>query len=153
MRLAFHIWQKEIAIMVRIILVGCALLVLAVAPALADDKVDAKKLKGKWEREVDGNKLVFNFKDNKTLSVFLTPSGAADTVEVNCDYKLDDGIITLTIVKVDKKGVDIDADKDDSFSFKVEQGKDKITISDLKGSKVNDTVKQIVEGEYKKHSD
>jgi uncharacterized protein (TIGR03066 family) len=139
--------------MFRRILIGCALLVLAAAPALADDKVDAKKLKGKWEREVDGNKLVFHFKDDKTMSVFLTPSGASDSVEVNCDYKLDDGVVTLTIVKVDKKGVDIDADKDDSFSFKVESGKEKITISDLKGSKVNDMVKQIVEGEYKKHSD
>ena len=140
--------------MVRRMLVCGALFILAAAPALADDKVDVKKLKGKWEREVDGNKLVFHFKDDKTMSVFLTPSGVADAVEVNCDYKLgDDGVVSLTIVKVDKKGVDIDADKDDSFSFKIESGKDKITISDLKGSKVNDMVKQIVEGEYKKHSD
>ncbi|HLW66608.1 MAG TPA: hypothetical protein VKS79_14935 [Gemmataceae bacterium] len=140
--------------MVRRILVGCALFVFAAIPALADDKVDVKKLKGKWEREVDGNKLVFQFKDDKTMSVFLTPSGANDAVEVSCDYKLgDDGVVSLTIVKLDKKGVDIDADKDDSFSFKVEAGKDTITLSDLKGSKVNDTVKQIVEGEYKKKVD
>jgi hypothetical protein len=41
-------------------------------------------------------------------------------------------------------------EKDDSYSFKVELSQDKITVSDMKGSKVNDTVKQVVEGEYKK---
>jgi len=135
----------------RRMLVACAVLVFVATGVLADDKVDAKKLLGKWEREVDSNKLVFEFKDDKTMRCLLTPSGATDSIEVNCDYKLgDDGVVSLTVVKIDKKGMDIDTEKDDSFSFKVEPGKDKITISDLKGSKVNDTVKQIVEGEYKK---
>jgi len=137
--------------MLRRMLAACAVLVFVATGALADDKVDAKKLLGKWEREVDSNKLVFEFKDDKTMRCLLTPSGATDAIEVNCDYKLgDDAVVSLTIVKVDKKGQDIDAEKDDSFSFKVEMSKDKFTISDLKGSKVNDTVKQIVEGEYKK---
>jgi hypothetical protein len=136
--------------MVRRLLVTSALLVFAAIPALADEKVDAKKLKGKWEREIDGNKLVFNFKDDKTMQALLTLSGATDVIEVNCDYKLDDGVVTLTIVKLDKKGQDLEVEKDDSYSFKVELSQDKITVSDMKGSKVNDTVKQVVEGEYKK---
>src|SRR5262245_17472718 len=127
--------------MLRRTLVAAAVFVFAAVPAMADDKVDVKKLKGKWEREVDSNKMVFEFKDDKTMRCLITPSGATDAIEVNCDYKLgDDAVVSLTIVKVDKKGQEIDAEKDDSFSFKVELGADKIIISDLKGSKVNDNV-------------
>jgi len=137
--------------MIRRVLISSAVLVFAAIPALADDKLDVKKLKGKWEREVGGNKIVFEFKDDKTMRCLMTPQGLNESAEVDCDYKLgDDGVVSLTIVKIDKKGADGLPDKDDSFTFKVALEKDVLTISDLKGSKASDDAKQFVEGDYKK---
>jgi hypothetical protein len=132
-------------------LISCAVLALAAVPAMADNKVDAKALKGKWERTVGELKIVFDFKDDKTMRCLMIPNGSNEGLEVDCDFKVgDDAIVSVTVVKVDKKGQDAGPDKDDTYTFKAVIDKEKLTLSDLKGAKANDDAKMFVEGEYKK---
>ena len=51
-------------------LIPATLLLVMAAPALAEDKVDAKKLKGTWVREVNNTKISFEFKNENE---YLTP--------------------------------------------------------------------------------
>lgn len=131
-------------------LIPVALLLVLVAPALAEDKLDAKKLKGTWVREVDNNKISFEFKDDKAFRCRLHPSGAEDGPVIDCEYTIDkDGIVNFSITEIDKKGVDNLPDKGTKFSFKIEAGKEKLTISEFKGTE-DPGAKSLVEGEYKK---
>lgn len=131
-----------------------AMVVLAVAvPVLADDKVDAKKLKGKWEREICGVKLLYEFKNDKEMKAFLTPPNAEKPTVVEIDYTLDkEGILTGVITKVDTPDGQGGPNKGDKFTFKIELGKETFIVSDFKGIE-GDEVKKMVEGEYKKKTD
>jgi hypothetical protein len=127
--------------------------VLAVAvPAMADDKFDAKKLKGNWAREVQGTKLLYKFKDEGKMEAHLTPQGADKPIVASVDYTVDkDSVLTGVITKIENGG-DGGPQKGDKFSMKVEIGKETMIVSDFKGVGDND-VKQLVEGEYKKQTD
>src|SRR5688572_27229299 len=98
-----------------------AAFVLAVAvPALADDKVDAKKLKGAWLREVQGTKLLYKFKDDSKMEALLTPAGQDKPIVVSVDYTLDkDGVLSGVITKVDNAGDGGGPQVGDKFSFKM----------------------------------
>lgn len=138
--------------MFRTLLVSTIALVLAV-PAIAADKVDAKKLKGTWVREVDGNKLTFVFKDDKAMEAHLMPSGADKAAVVKCEIQIDkDGKLTGKITEVEKNGIENAPPVGEEFSFKIKVGKETLTVSDFKGPG-EDGAKQIVEGEYKKKVD
>jgi len=128
-----------------------ALVLLAfVTPLRAEDKVDAKKLKGTWVREVDNNKISFEFKDEKTFRCYLKPGGVEDGPVIDCEFTLDkDGVMDFTITEIDKKNVENLPDKGAKFSFKIVVEKDKMTISDLKGTE-DEGAKQLVQGEYTK---
>ncbi len=141
--------------MTRRILPTLAVLFLATGPALAEGKNSPtpKALKGKWAREVNNVVISFEFKDEKTFECRLRPSDAADenAITTQCEFKLGkNGVMEFTITDIDKKGQENLPDKGDKFSFKVEAGKEKLTISDFKGDKVPDGAKEIVEGEYTK---
>src|SRR5437773_1479413 len=137
--------------MMRRLLALTFVLALA-APALAEEKVDAKKLKGTWVREVEGTKLVYKFKDEKTMTALLTPAGADQPITVNVDYSLDkDGVLSGVLTKVEGGGDD-GPKAGDKFTFKVEIGKETLIISDFKGIG-DENVKKLVEGEYKKKTD
>lgn len=130
-------------------LVPAVVMVAITQAAFAADKVDAKKLKGAWVREANGAKIVFQFKDEKKMRVLLTPPDANVTVEA--DYTLDkDGVLAGVITETKGDGGPNVGDK---FGFKIELGKDIITVSDLTGDHANDDIKKVVEGEYKKKND
>src|SRR5262245_35571681 len=138
--------------MFRRLLASAVVLAFAV-PALADGKVDAKKLKGSWLREVQGTKLLYKFKDESKMEALLTPAGADKPIVVSVDYTIDkDGVLSGLITKVDNNGDQGGPQQGDKFSFKIEMGKETLIVSDLKGVE-GEQVKQLVEGEYKKHTD
>jgi hypothetical protein len=128
--------------------------VLAVAlPAMADDKFDSKKIKGSWLHEVQGVKLLFQFKDDGKMVAKLTPAGADKPVVVTSDITIDkDGVLSAVITDVESNGNDGGPNKGDKYSFKMEVGKETLTVSDFKGVG-DDNVKQLVEGEYKRQTD
>jgi hypothetical protein len=131
-------------------LVPALVLVAFVAPAFAEDKADAKNLKGTWLREVNNSKISFEFKDEKTFRCIIQPDGAADGPVIDCEYTLDkDGTMNFAITDIDKKGLDNLPNKGDKFSFKVEVSKDKLTISELKGTD-DEGAKGLVQGDYMK---
>ncbi len=138
--------------MMRRLLPTLAMLVLAAAPALAEEKkADTKALKGTWVREADNNKISFEFKDDKTFVCRLYPGGADDGPVVTCEYTLaKDGVMSFAITEIDKKGMDNLPDKGAKFTFKIEAGKEKLTIAEFTGDSVDDAAKQIVNGEYTK---
>lgn len=74
--------------------IGCLLLAIAASASPADDKIDAKKLVGKWERR-DAKKesaFVLEFtKDGK----LIVKSGADFTTDGT--YKLNDNKLTITL--------------------------------------------------------
>jgi hypothetical protein len=138
--------------MTRRILAAAFVLALAV-PAMADDKVDAKKLKGNWLREVQGTKLLYKFKDDGKMEAQLTPQGADKAIIVSVDYTVEkDGVLSGVITKVENGGDNGGPQKGDKFSMKIEVGKETLIVSDFKGVEGAE-VKQLVEGEYKRQTD
>ena len=134
--------------MIRRLIPAVAVLALA-APVLAADKVEFKKLKGTWEREVNENKISFEFKDEKKLLCLLKPAGVDNAIEFTCEYTIDkDGKLSGEIKSVDKKGSDAQVpEAGTKFGFKIELGEKKIILSD---AEVPEGAKQLVEGEYSK---
>ena len=80
-----------------------AVFILAVAmPVLSEDKVEFKKLKGAWLREVQGTKLLYKFKSDSKMEAHLTPQGADKAIVVMVDYTTDkDGVLSGAITKVE----------------------------------------------------
>jgi hypothetical protein len=136
--------------MIRRLLAAAFVIALAV-PAFAEDKFDAKKLKGNWLRDAGGTKLLYKFKDAGKMEARLTPQGQDTSVIVSVDYTVDkDGTVTGVITKIENGG---DGPKQgDKFTMKVEVGKETLIVSDFKGVEGAE-IKQLVEGEYKKQSD
>src|SRR6266581_1618034 len=136
--------------MFRRLLAAAVILAFAV-PVLAEDKIDAKKLKGSWLREVQGTKLLYKFKDNGKMEGHLTPAGADKPIIVSVDYTIEnDGTMTGVITKIEN-GNEGGPQKGDKFSMKLELGKETMIISDFKGVEGAE-IKQLVEGEYKKQT-
>jgi hypothetical protein len=134
-------------------LLAAALVIAFAGPILADDKFDAKKLKGTWAREVQGTKLLYKFKDDGKMEAHLTPQGADKPIIVSVDYSIEkDGTMTGVITKVENGGDQGGPQKGDKFSMKLELGKETMIVSDFKGVEGNE-VKQLVEGEYKRQTD
>src|SRR5205085_8136797 len=133
--------------MIRRLLAMVVVFAVAV-PALADDKVDFKKLKGGWERKADELTITFEFKDEKKLICLMKPKDADKPIEFTCDYSLKDGVLSGEIKSVEKNGINVDVPGEGTkFSFKIEAGEEKVIISDAKGDvHANDTVN----GEYSK---
>ncbi len=84
-------------------LLGCALAGLMVATAQADDKVDAKRIIGKWEPSEKKEKLVIEFtKDGKVIMTGdkkdETPTGT---------YTVDGNKMTVTLKFMGKERTDV----------------------------------------------
>jgi len=138
--------------MFRTLLVSTAALVLAF-PAIAADKFDAKKLKGSWVREKDGNELVLEFKDDKNLTAHLKPAGLDKAAVCKCEISVDQkGKLKGKITSVEKNGFDGAPPEGTEFEFKIEVGEKTITLSEFKAGD-GDGGKDLVEGEYKKKTD
>ncbi len=132
--------------MIRRLLAIVAVLAFA-APALADDKVDFKKLKGAWERKADEVTITFDFKDEKKLICLLKPNDAEKAIEFTCDYSVKDGLVSGEIKKVEKNGINVEVPGEGTkFSFKIEVGEKKVIISEAK----TDQAVEMINGEYTK---
>ena len=122
------------------------------APGHAEDKPKAKAVKkpvGTWVREADGWTITFGIKDDElTLDM---KDGDGKTIRCEAAYAVTKtGVLFATMLKVTKKGIDTPADKGDLFSFAFSVNDKEMTVSDLKGSHVNDDARQLIEGVYKK---
>ena len=138
--------------MLRIALTTLALLVLAV-PALADDKDTAKKLVGKWVREVGDAKVTFEIKADKMITTLHTPNG--DLV-VQSAYEVSKDELKCKLTKIEKNEIGAGVEEDHKFSFKFKLEDGTLTISELKGNDGNEAggeAKNLVEGEYKKEKE
>ena len=134
-------------------LLAVAFVLAVAAPAIAEDKFDSKKIKGAWLREVQGTKVLFQFKDDGKLTAKVTPAGADKAMTVTSDITIDkDGALSGVISEVDQNGNEGGPMKGDKYSFKIEVGKETLIISDFKGVG-DESVKQLIEGEYKRHND
>src|SRR5436190_962084 len=109
--------SRRICEMFRRLLAAAFVLALAV-PAMADDKFDAKKLKGNWLRDAQGTKLLYKFKDDGKMEAHLTPQGAEKTTIVSVDYTVDkDGVVSGVITKIENPPGDGGPQKGDKFSM------------------------------------
>jgi hypothetical protein len=134
-------------------LLAVAFVVAFTVPAFAEDKFDTAKLKGSWLREVQGTKVLFQFKDDGKMTAKITPAGADKPMVVVSEISIaKGGELTGVISEVETNGGDGGPMKGDKYSFKIEVGKDTITLSDFKGVG-DEMVKQLIEGEYKKQTD
>ncbi len=124
-----------------------AALLVASSLALAADKAPAKPA-GTWEREAGEAKITFEIKADGTMT--LKVKHGDNTIDARASYGVtDEGVLFATMTKVeakDGKG----PEKGDLFSFSFTVSKGEMTISDLKGTKVNDQARKLVEGVYTK---
>ena len=123
------------------------LLVLAAAPAA--DKTAAKpaaKHIGTWSKSVDDTTITFAVKPEVLL---ITLKRGEQKLEAEADYAVTkDGVLFGRIRKV-TKDIDGGPAEGDLFSFRVKHDKDKVVLSDLKGTHGGgDEARNLVEGEY-----
>jgi hypothetical protein len=126
------------------------LAVLALAAcAPAADKADGKPL-GTWSHKLaDDTTVTFTFAADKLKCEILTSSGG--TLLLDGAYGVtDDGTVFGVITRAEKKGVDAGPEKGELFGFKVKLDKDRLTVSDYRGSVERPEGKGLIEGEYKK---
>jgi len=122
-------------------------IVLLSPTCFGEEKKAAKKPSGKFAREVGDRKLVFDFKAD-TLTIHLTEGDRR--VTAHAAYGVTgDGLLFGVITRVEKKGTEDGPGKGDLFSFQFEESKTEFTISDLKGTRINDEARKLVEGVYK----
>ncbi|MGL4555843.1 MAG: hypothetical protein ACRC33_32135 [Gemmataceae bacterium] len=122
-------------------------LVVLAAPLFAAEKAPEKPV-GTWVREVDGHKLTYRFNDDSTMSILVETRGKK--IDVAGSYGVTaDGLVFGVMTKVE---TDLGAgpEKGDLFSFTFTITGKELTMSDLKGTKVNDGSKKLVEGAYTK---
>ncbi len=124
--------------------------VAAFVPALqAEDKAVAK-LTGTWTRKLDNDvTITFTFKGDKANCEVVTGSGASIVTQSSFGVT-EEGTLFGILTKVEKTGTDNGPEKGEliGFDFKVE--KDKMTITNYKGSADRPEAKQVVEGDYEK---
>jgi hypothetical protein len=135
--------------MLRTVTTALALILLA-APAFADEKDKAKKPLGTWVRKVGENKVTFEFKAD-SMTFTMTVDG--NSMVVANKYELKDGLLKVTVTKIEKNDLGGKVDEGDTFTFKIKVEDGTLTLSELKDktdNPVEGNVKDLVEGEYKK---
>lgn len=119
--------------------------ILAVSAANAAD--DTAKPVGNWKRSLGENSVQFDIKTDGMQVTLKGGDGASMIIDTSYTYK--DGVLSGTIKKVERKGFDGGPSEGDKFSFRVKVDKDKLIVSELKGTD-SDEAKQLIEGDYKK---
>jgi uncharacterized protein (TIGR03066 family) len=106
-----------------------AVVVLALAgatTAAGQEKIDGKKLIGKWEpTDLTGAALIVEFTEKGTVSVSVERGGKSTKVEGT--YRLDDNKLTMALKmdgKEQRETITISALTDDEFVGKDEKGKE-----------------------------
>jgi hypothetical protein len=124
------------------------------APTLvrAEDKPKAKAVKkpiGTWTREAGGWTITFEIKDGE-MTIKLK-DGDGNTIDFEAEYGVTKGgTLYGCATKVTTKGIDTTAEKGDLFSVVYSANDKELTVSDLKGTHVNDEARKLIEGVYKK---
>jgi hypothetical protein len=126
--------------------------VVLVTAGQADDKKKApanKKPLGTWSRKVGETTITFTIKaDDMTIKVV---EGGGNSIALEASYGVTkDKVLFGIITKVDNKGLKADVEKGFLFSVRFDISKSELTISDLKGTKADDTIRGTVEGVYAK---
>lgn len=134
--------------MTRTAVVSVALLFGLAAWAVAA-KGDNQKLIGTWQRNINDNQVIkFTFKAD---DLHATITSADAVIDVDADYGVTaGGVLYGVITHVDKKGTDGGPAEGQLFSFRfsVNDSKDALKISDMKGTDLSDESKQMIEGDY-----
>jgi hypothetical protein len=133
---------------VSLSLLAVLALVVTFTAGLAADEKAAKKPLGSWTKPVGERTLTFDIKAD-TLIVTLA-EGDKSFVATAAYGVTSEGVLFGTFTKIEKKGLEEGPAKGDLFSFAFSATKDELTVSDLKGTKVNEEAAKHVEGVYKK---
>lgn len=136
--------------MLRALTLALAAGLFVLGAAGAADKADkpAKPAKpiGTWTKKVDDASISFAIKPDVLV---VTLKRGDQKVEAEADYAVTkDGVLFGRIRKVSKD--DGGPSEGDLFSFCAKVEKDKLVISDLKGTHGNEEARNLVEGEYTK---
>jgi hypothetical protein len=132
--------------MTRWLTAALALTLACAAPLAAAD--EAKKPQGTWTKTDGERKITFHIKPDG-MQVVLKASEDRK-IEVVTDYGVTkDGILFGRVNKVTKPGNE-GPEEGDLFSFRFKVEKDKLVLSDLTGTRINDEAKKIIEGDYEK---
>jgi len=116
--------------------------------SLQADAPTPKNLEGTWVRENDGVKLELTFTDKKLV---IKLGRDAAKLELDTDYQVGrDSTFFGRIVDFKSDGLDYQGEKGDLFSMTAEVEGGKLVVKELKGTKVSDQAKALVEGEYAK---
>lgn len=122
-------------------------MVVMALPALAEEKPTAKHV-GTWVREAPGVKITFQMNADATMKVLLDADGKR--ADVSCAYGVTkDGMLFGVMTKVDSEIGD-GPEKGDLFGFTFSINGKEMTVSDLKGSRISDGAKKLVEGVFTK---
>jgi len=128
-----------------------AALVLASVAASEEKKAkgDAKPI-GTWSRTLGNDTVVtFVIAEDKMSCEVKAPGG--ETVTAHGKYGVtEDGTLFGVITKVEKTGTDQGPDKGELFGFRFKIDKDKMTLSDYRGSVDRPSAKELIEGDFKK---
>jgi len=116
-------------------------------PLFAAEK-EAGKHVGTWTREVSGHKISIEIKGDSTMK-FLVNAGDKK-VNVDATYGVTkDGVLFASMTKVETDVAD-GPEKGDLFAFTFAITDKEMTVSDFKGTKVNDGARKVLEGVYTK---
>jgi hypothetical protein len=133
--------------MTRLVVPVLALALVCAVPLAAADKKTEKPL-GTWTKAEGDRTVTFTFKADALTTVL---KGGEAKIEATCDYGVTkDGVLFGRIGKVSKEGVDGGPDEGDLFSFRFKLADNKLVISDLNGTKINEEARKLVEGDYEK---
>jgi uncharacterized protein (TIGR03066 family) len=88
------------------VLLGCALTLVLCCGVSAEDKIDAKKLVGKWEpkEKKEGGSAVIEFTKDGKVTITLAAKGKE--VKFDGTYKVDGNKVTTTMKFGDKERTD-----------------------------------------------
>jgi hypothetical protein len=124
-----------------------ALVMVMALPLFAAEKEAAKHV-GTWSREVSGHKIAIEIKGDSTLKIVVNTGDKK--VDVAATYGVTkEGVVFAIMTKVEKD-ITEGPEKGDLFAFTFTITDKEMTVSDFKGTKVNDGARKILEGVYTK---
>jgi hypothetical protein len=122
-----------------------ALVMVMALPLFAAEKEAAKHV-GTWTREVSGHKITFDIKGDSTMKIAVDTG--SKKVDVAAKYGVTkEGVVFAIMTKVETDVTDGPA-KGDLFAFTFTITDKEMTVSDFKGTKVNDGARKVLEGVY-----
>lgn len=127
---------------------GCVAVLLLLPLVLSgEEKKAVAKPMGTYVREVGGRTLSMTFKSD---SVLIRVKDDTIDIAVHAAAAVDGDVLFANVNKVEKKGTESGPEKRDLFSFQFALSKGELTVSNLKGTNINEESQKLVEGVYRK---